>query len=235
MRLLKWLAGATVLLVAVSCDKAVESKDAQDAMIESTVSSFYTDLGQTADDAVFADVKSKVGALPKTIDLDAAFRCDYETMVVADWARRSAGKPSFPDGTRITDDDLTKKAIPGGVLLSDAPLPSDMTPAFLRAHVKLYNLPPDGDALLAAAVWRAAFTRVAIAQFGVSGLMSPEADAWLTKGRSKDNADRNFRHRANLGIGEAKCFALIGKPLMPQTAAHYDADALAELLKPMAR
>jgi hypothetical protein len=215
-----------------SCDKMLASKEAQRSASGTTIAMLYTDLKIPLDESLQNKAADKVDGIPNSLSLEDRFRCYYETMVVADLARRRAGKPSFPDTGRITDDDLSAKAMTNGILLSDRPFPQPpVTEDFVAEHVAEYTVPSDGDAVFVHAVWRGSYFRAIINKFGFSGLASPEADRWDTKGRSQSPADKLYRKRANLGIGERRCYDLLDMTPIAK-AGNIDAQKLVAQLAP---
>jgi hypothetical protein len=106
-----------------SCDKMIATKEAQRSMSETTIYSVYQDLRVPIDGALATKAADEVDHVPASLSLDDRFRCYYETMVVVDFARRRAGKQSFSETGRLTDDDLSEKAVKDAILLSDRPFP----------------------------------------------------------------------------------------------------------------
>ena len=225
-----------VLTITSSCDKMIATKEAQRSMSETTIYSVYQDLGVPIDETLATKAADKVDRIPASLSLDDRYRCYYETMVVVDFARRRAGKQSFPETGRVTDDDLSEKAIKGAILLSDQPLPATaVTEEFLSSHVAEYAVPSDGDALFVHAIWRASYFRSITNQFGVEGLTGPKGDKWLTKGRSLEPADMSYRKRANLGIGERRCYDSLGSSFLARQSENIDAESLAKMLTSSAK
>ncbi len=231
MKAMKVILVVAVLTTVSSCDKIMSTQEAQRTMSESTIRMAYSDVGVTVDDALVAKAADAVDRIPASLNLEDRFRCYYETMVVVDFARRHAGKSTFPETARQTDDDLSNKAAEDAILLSDQPFPAPpVAEAFLSAHVAEYAVPSDEEALFVHAVWRASDFRGIANAFGGSGLTGPKADKWLRKNRSPEPSDKLYRKRANLGIGERRCYSLLGKPLVPKQLQNVDAKKLAASL-----
>jgi len=209
------------------CDKMLESKEAQHSFSVTTIRMVYADLQTPISDEVVSKAVDKVDAIANTMSLEDKFRCSYETYVVADLARKRAGKPSFPETGRLTDDDLDMKAATDSILLSDQLFQTPpVGESFLSKHIAEYAVPSDTDAVFLHAIWRTSFLRSVASEVGVTG---PKADRWLNKGRSKEPVDRRFRQRANMGVGERRCYDLVGmRP--PGEPSKVDMKALADRL-----
>jgi hypothetical protein len=105
-----------------------------------------------------------------------------------------------------------------------------VTEEFVTAHVAEYAVPTDSDVLFVHAIWRASYFRSITNKLGIEGLASTEGNKWLTKGRSQESTDKSYRKRANLGIGERRCYDLLGSPFLTKQSQSVDAKSIVKLL-----